>query len=81
MTALRQEAFRMLEAMPEDGIAALIRYMAEYNRLQAEKAERIATKKSALDDILSLSKAVSDFDEERELKESRAERFGYANFS
>ena len=31
MTALRQEAFRMLEAMPEEGIAAMVNYMLEYN--------------------------------------------------
>ncbi len=79
MTALRQEAFRMLEAMPEEGIAALIQYMIEYNQQRMGKDERIAKKKAALDEILNLSKPVPDFDEVKELRESREERFGYAN--
>ncbi len=79
MTALRQEAFRMLEAMPEEGIAAMVNYMLEYNQERMGKTERIAKKKAALDDILSLSKPISDFDEAKELQESREERFGYAD--
>ena len=43
------------------------------------KTERIAQKKAALDDILGLSKPISDFDEAKELQESREERFGYAD--
>ena len=80
MTALRQEAFRMLEAMPEEGIAALIQYMLEYNQQCLGKNERIARKKAALDDILSLSKQISDFDEMKELQESREERFSLCEY-
>lgn len=79
MTALRQEAFRMLEAMPEEGIAALIQYMIEYNQQHMSTAERLARKKAALDDILTLSKSVPDLDEKKELQASREERFGYAD--
>ena len=42
MTTLRQEAFLMTEAMPEDGLIELIRYMTAYNNQYAEKAHRIA---------------------------------------
>lgn len=81
MTVLRQKAFRMMEAMPEEGIAALIQYMMEYNAQHLSKNERIAKKKAALDDILSLAKPLPEIDEERELQESREERFGYARLS
>jgi hypothetical protein len=80
MTALRQEAFRMLEAMPEEGVAALIQYMLRYNQQYLGANERIARKKAALDDILSLSKQVSDFDEMKELQESREERFSRCEY-
>ena len=45
MTTLRQEAFLMTKAMPEDGLIELIRYMTAYNNQYAEKAHRIAFKK------------------------------------
>ena len=78
MNALRQEAFRMMEAMPDDGLAALIQYMVEYNRQLEEKRERIAQKKKALDEILRMAKPLPDLDYEKELAEYREERLGYA---
>ena len=78
MNALRQEAFRMMEAMPEEGLAALIQYMVEYNRQLEEKRERIAQKKKALDEILRMAKPLPDLDYEKELAEYREERLGYA---
>ena len=78
MNALRQEAFRMIEAMPDDGLAALIQYMVEYNRQLEEKRERIAQKKKALDEILRMAKPLPDLDYEKELAEYREERLGYA---
>ena len=77
MNALRQEAFRMIEAMPDDGLAALIQYMVEYNRQLEEKRERIAQKKKALDEILRMAKPLPDLDYEKELAEYREERLGY----
>ena len=81
MTALRQEAYRMMEAMPEKSMAALIRYMTEYNRKLAEREARIAKKKEALDTVLSLARKIPDFDEEKELMKSREERFVNENYS
>ena len=78
MNALRQEAFRMMEAMPDDGLAALIQYMVEYNRQLEEKRERIAQKKKALDEILRMAKPLPNLDYEKELAEYREERLGYA---
>ena len=101
MNALRQEAFRMVEAMPDEGLTALIEYMVEYNRqlagreqrmmqrgqtfdnlmqlIDSAKERRIAKKKRALEGILKMAKSVPDFDEEKELMESREERFLYEN--
>ena len=78
MNALRQEAFRMIEAMPDDGLAALIQYMVEYNRQLEEKRERIAQKKKSLDEILRMAKPLPNLDYEKELAEYREERLGYA---
>ena len=78
MNPLRQEAFRMMEAMPDEGMAALINYMTEYNRHLAERKQRIARKKKALDEILWLAKSLPDLDPEKELAEYREERLGYA---
>ena len=40
MNALRQEAFRMMESMPDEGMADLIRYMNEYHRKFAGREQR-----------------------------------------
>lgn len=78
MNELRQEAFRMMEAMPDEGMAALIKYMTEYNRQLAGREQRIARKKEALDEILRMAKPLPNLDPEKELAEYREERFGYA---
>ena len=80
MTALRQEAYRMMEAMPEKSLATLIQFMIDYNRKLAEREARVAKNRQAFDDLMSLCKEVpSDRDNEKELSESREERFGNAN--
>ena len=47
MNALRQEAFRMIEAMPDEGLTALIQYMTEYNQHLAEQKQRILQNRRA----------------------------------
>ena len=80
MTALRQEAYRMMEAMPEKSMAALIRYMTEYNRKLAEREARIEKNRQAFDDLMSLCKEVpADRNNDEELAKSREERFGNEN--
>lgn len=78
--ALREEAVRMMDTLPDEGVQAMIRYMAEYRKKQEEREKRIEEKRKAFEEILSLSKYVPDLDPERELAESREERFGHANF-
>ncbi len=75
MNALRQEAFRIMESMPDDGVLAVIKYMNQYNENAKKREERLKKKEMALEGILSLSKHVQDFDEEKELMSSREERF------
>ena len=48
MNALRQEAFRMMETMPDEGMAEMIRYMTEYKRKLAEREQRILANRRAL---------------------------------
>lgn len=81
MNALRQEAFRMIEAMPDEGLTALIQYMTEYNQHLAEQKQRILQNRRAFDDLMSLCKSVPERDNKRELAESREERFGNARIS
>ena len=81
MTALRQEALRMMDAMPEEGITALLQYMRDYLQERGQKAERIAKKEAALKRIEELSKPVPYLDEDMELTASREERFIHENFS
>ncbi|MBQ7515814.1 MAG: toxin-antitoxin system protein [Schwartzia sp.] len=76
--ALREEAVRMMDALPDEGIRATILYMSEYRRKQEEEKKRIEANRVAFEDLLSLCKSVPDLDEEKELQESREERFGNA---
>jgi putative toxin-antitoxin system protein len=78
MNALRQEAFRMMETMPDEGMAEMIRYMTEYKRRLAEREQRILANRRAFDDLMSLCKFIPARDEKKELEESREERFGNA---
>lgn len=78
MNALRQEAFRMMETMPDEGMAELIRYMTEYNHRRTAREQRILQNRRAFDDLMSLSKSVPERDYKKELAESREERFGNA---
>ena len=78
MNALRQEAFRMMETMPDEGMAELIRYMTEYNHRRTTREQRILQNRRAFDDLMSLSKSVPERDYKKELAESREERFGNA---
>ena len=78
MNALRQEVFRMIETMPDEGTAELIRYMNEHNRKLAAWEQRALQNCRAFDDLMSLCKSVPERDEKMELAESREEHFGNA---
>lgn len=77
--ALREEAVRMMDALPDDGIRATILYMSEYRRKQEEEKLRIDQNRAAFDDLMSLCRPTPIRDEKQELAESREERFGHAD--
>ncbi len=52
MTALRQEAFQILEALPEERLVSVIRYMRGYEREETPSANHYLT--DALTGISSL---------------------------
>ncbi|MBO5514680.1 MAG: toxin-antitoxin system protein [Schwartzia sp.] len=77
--ALREEAVRMMDALPDDGIRATILYMSEYRRKQEEEKKRIDQNRAAFDDLMSFCRPAPIRDEKQELAESREERFGHAD--
>lgn len=85
MSPLRQEAFKLLESVPEENLLTLIQVMqAQLKRLSRE--ERLAQKQSAYEHLQELinSRKIdmpADFDYKKALAEYREERFGNANFA
>ena len=77
--ALREEAVRMMDALPDDGIRATILYMSDYRRKHKEEKERVEQNRVAFDDLMTLCRPAPIRDEKQELAESREERFGYAD--
>ena len=78
MTALRREAVRLVEALPEESLGALILYLNEHKRKEKEREERILQNRKAFDELMSLCRPGPERDYEKELAESREERFGNA---
>ena len=90
MSPLRQEAFKLLEDVPEENLAWLIKVLqVENNRLIAQEKlladeKLLAKKQSAYENLQKLihNKKVevpADFDYKEELTRYREERFGNAN--
>ena len=78
MTPLRQEAFQLLDSMPEEALLSVIQYLQTEKFKRLSKRQRIMEKRIALDELLLLSKSVS-VDEKKELAQYREEKFGHAN--
>lgn len=76
--ALREEAVRMMDTLPEEGLRATILYMSEYCKKQEDEKKRIEANRKAFDDLMSLCRPAPIRDEKQELAESREERFGNA---
>lgn len=82
MTALRQQAFEMLETFPDEKLLALIQFMqAECLKPLETKAERIERKRLAFEKLQSLCKPLPNLDYDKALAEYREEKFGNANFN
>ena len=76
MNALRQEAFRMMESMPDEGMADLIRYMNEYHRKFAAREQRQNdVREKAFTVLESMKRKIPELDYARELAGYREEKY------
>ncbi len=81
MTALRQEAFQLLKMVPEDNLFSVIQFLQAERVNQLSREQRLAEKRIAFNELLQLSKAIPDLDDEKELAQYREEKFGNANLN
>ncbi|MBR3746251.1 MAG: hypothetical protein IKP64_08855 [Selenomonadaceae bacterium] len=81
MTPLRQEAFKLLEAVPEESLFAVIKFLQAENLIRLSKTQRLEEKRIAFEELLRLSKPIPELDDEKELAQYREEKFGNANFA
>lgn len=79
MTPLRQEAFQLLESVPEENLFAVIKFLQTENLRRLSKTQRLEEKRVAFEELLSLSKPIPDLDDEKELAQYREEKFSNAN--
>ena len=85
MTALRKNAFDLLERMPEDKLIFLVQIMQGIDDLALtpeeveRKAERDrAKRREAFETLERMRKSVPHLDYDKELASWREEKFGYA---
>ena len=80
MTALRQDAYSLLERVPDDKLATVVQFMRNLGDDSARekdlKARRAAFER--LQEIINSVPPAHDLDEEKELAEWREEKFGNA---
>lgn len=75
MTALREDAYRLLERMPEDKLYFLVDIMRGIDNLVREKP---TGNSPAFQRLMELRRPIPDLDEEKELASWREEKFGHA---
>ncbi len=84
ITALRQDAYSLLERVPDDKLFTVVQFMREMEasstreRREQELQERRAAFKR-LQELVDSHPPMPDLDEEKELAEWREEKFGNAN--
>ena len=76
MTALRRDAYSLLERVPEDKLSALIDIMRGIEGLTPKKKR--GENSEAFKRLQQLCRPVPDLDEKKELAEWREEKFGNA---
>lgn len=77
MTALRQQAFKMLQSFPDEKLFILIQFMQSENLKSIEsKEERLNRKRIAFEKFKSLCRPIPDFDYDKVLDEYMEEKFG-----
>ena len=81
MTSLRQEAFQLLESIPEESLFSVIQYLQAEKLSRLSREQRIKEKRIALDELLQFSKPIPELDDEKELAQYREEKFGNAHIN
>ena len=76
MTALRQDAYTLLERMPENKLYFLVDIMRGIENLYEREESR--ENSPAFRKLISLCHPIANVDEKAELASWREERFGYA---
>ncbi|WP_310604403.1 UDP-N-acetylenolpyruvoylglucosamine reductase [Anaerosporobacter sp.] len=77
MTKIKEDAIRMIQKMPDDKVIYILKIMEGINGLYEDK--EMQEREAAFQKLEELRKSVPDLDYEKELAESREER--YANFN
>ena len=76
MTALRQQAFELLETMPEEVLENVIQILKAEKLRQVEKEKRLEKKRIAFEELKSLCRPVLNLDEEKAKAEYFKEKYG-----
>ena len=79
MTPLRKEAYQLLETVPEENLFTVIQFLQVERIKQLSREQRRSEKRTALEELLQLSKPIPDLNDEKELAQYYEEKFGYAN--
>ena len=76
MTALRRDAYSLLDRVPEDKLAFLVEIMRGMDGLTPPG--KAAGNSPAFHRLMALRRPIPDLDEEKELARWREEKFGHA---
>ena len=74
---LRQNAYSLLEKMPDEKLERLIRIMKEMGEEDIYKVD-MAARQAAFDRLMELRRPIPDLDDKKELAEWREEKYGVA---
>ena len=76
MTALKQDAYALLDGLTDEMLAIIVRYL---RRLENEMAQEDMNKRrKAFETLQSMIKPIPEINEKTELALWREEKFGYA---
>lgn len=82
MTALRQQAVRLVEQLPEEQVPHIIQYLHSlgekvgFDRIH-ESETIVPAKRKAFLELEEMVKPVPDLDYKKELEKARNEKYGY----
>lgn len=76
MTLMKEKAVEMIRRMPEDNMTYVINILQNLEAMSIDRNEDKKRARNALAEILSMEKRLpDDFDPEKELEETRAEKY------